>query len=196
MANVTHLGGIRPIKKYSGEPWSGAFNVYNIDAGYATAAYVGDMVSQPAAPTGNTAATRQLVEVTAAAVTNLRLVGAIVGFAPDPTNLARPYHLCYTDQEVYVCDDIDMVFEAEEDGVTTPIATASLGLNIEIINGTPNTYSGCSAMLLDSNTVATTATLPFRLQSLVERTNNAIGTRAHWLVTMVQTYKMQTLGIA
>ena len=65
---------------------------------------------------------------------------------------------------VLVADHPLQLYLAQEDGDTTPIAAASVGLNIAMISThTGNTTTGRSKQELDSNTVNTTATLALRL---------------------------------
>lgn len=63
---------------------------------------------------------------------------------------------------VLVADHPEQLFVAQEDGDTTPIAAASIGLNADIISGTlcaPNATTGLSTQEIDSNTVNTTTAL-------------------------------------
>jgi len=65
---------------------------------------------------------------------------------------------------VLVADHPLQLYLAQEDGDTTPIAAASVGLNIAMISThTGNTTTGRSKQELDSNTTNTTATLALRL---------------------------------
>jgi hypothetical protein len=64
---------------------------------------------------------------------------------------------------VLVADHPQQLYVAQEDGDTSSIAVADMGLNIEAIGITADAYTGRSIMELDSNTVANTATLAFRL---------------------------------
>ncbi len=76
-----------------------------------------------------------------------------------------------------IADDPRQLFIAQEDGDTTPIAAASVGLNVDAIHThTPTAKNNyLSKMELDSNTVHTTATLALRI---------------------VQSYKDDTVGSA
>ena len=76
-----------------------------------------------------------------------------------------------------IADDPRQLALAQEDGDTTPIAAASIGLNADAISThTPSAKNGyLSKMEIDSNTVNTTATLALRI---------------------VQSYKDDTVGSA
>ena len=75
-----------------------------------------------------------------------------------------------------IADHPDQLFLAQEDGDTTPIAAASVGLNADAISThTGNTTTGLSKMEIDSDSVNTTNTLALRI---------------------VQSYKGDTVGSA
>jgi len=74
-----------------------------------------------------------------------------------------------------IADDPMQTFLVQEDGVTTPIAAASIGLNCDAISThTGSTTTGRSKMELDSDTVATTDTLAMRVVASYK--DDAVGT--------------------
>ena len=62
-----------------------------------------------------------------------------------------------------IADHPDQLYVAAEDGVTSSLIAADMGLAIDAIGTTGSTVTGRSYMMLDSNTMATTATLAFLL---------------------------------
>lgn len=82
---------------------------------------------------------------------------------------------------VYYINDPNAQFLAQTGGSTSVgLTTASVGLNLQFAYGTGNTANGISGAYLDMNstTGTTTATLPFRLVSLVTAPPGAPGTAA------------------
>jgi hypothetical protein len=82
------------------------------------------------------------------------------------------------DVEAYVVDDPNAQFlvQSSDGGGTDPVAFANIGEYINIAVGTGNTATGISGMTVDVNTLATTATLPFRIVGLVQNPPGANGT--------------------
>jgi hypothetical protein len=62
-----------------------------------------------------------------------------------------------------IADHPQQVYVAQEDGDTSSIVAANVGLSVEAVGTTGNTTTGRSYMEIDSNTVAATATLALRL---------------------------------
>lgn len=80
--------------------------------------------------------------------------------------------------EVYVVNDPNAKFVAQVGGSTsTGLAVTDIGANVQFAYGTPNTMSGVSGAYIDITvTPTTTATLPFRVVSLVTDPPGANGT--------------------
>jgi hypothetical protein len=171
MANTNRVNGFRPVKHLNGAPYNGMFNKYVVAAADATAIYVGDLVKTDGAGDLVTG----LPTVTRAAATNV-VRGVVVGFEPDPTALNVPlYRAASTRRIVYVADNPDLIFEAQEDGDTTPIAVASIGLNASMISTSGgDTITGSSGMQIDSTSASTTATLELKLLGTVPRADNEV----------------------
>ena len=194
MANTNRVNGFRPVKHLNGSPYNGAFNKYVVVAADATAIYVGDLVKTDGAGDLTTG----LPTVTRAAATNV-VRGAVVGFEHDPTALDTPgpqRRAASTRRIVYVCDQPDVIFEAQEDGDTTPIAVASIGLNASLISTSGgDTLTGASGMQIDSSSASTTATLELKLLGVVQRADNELVTAGQaytrWLV-MINAHELNS----
>ncbi len=198
MPNVDRPRGLSPIKHMNGNPYNGEFNIYFVPVADATYdIFVGDLLQFGAGadPTGKYPLCSQYV----AAETDV--VGVCVGFGDSPkvmanvSNLSLRYRVKATDKYIAVVDDPDVIFRIQEDGVTTPVAEASVGLNAEIIVGAGVAATGISGMELDSDTVAATATLPLRILRLDPAEDNALGAYADWLVLLNTNYHRNTTGI-
>lgn len=163
MANIDAPFGLRPIRHKSGAPYNGACTPYYVLSTYGTALFIGDPVIKVAGGS-NTAA----VEAPGAGSFNIgvlpsiekatagdgnRITGAIVGFAPLPSNLEYKHNPASTARVVYVADDPDLVFEIQADGA---IAAASMGLNAVLIY----THSGSTTTGLSGVELDTTSDVP------------------------------------
>ena len=169
MANVDKVVGFRPFRYSGGSPYNGACNKYVIPAADGQATMVGDLVTLYT--TGDDATGLRCVTRLATDSTNC--VGVVVGFEVDPTNLNTPqYRVASTRRIVLVADDPDMLLVGQEDGDTDPLESADIGQNVNIVATAGNTTTGASGMEIDSNTHATTATLPLKLMEFVQTPDN------------------------
>lgn len=87
------------------------------------------------------------------------------------------------DVEAYVVNDPNAKFVAQSDA--TGIAFADINANIGFAIGTGNSATGISGAYLDTSTLNTTNTLPFRVVSLVKNPPGSQGTDAgayNWAV--------------
>ena len=181
MANNDTRFGLRPIRHRNGAAYNGAFSAYYVPSTYATALFIGDVVTKTGtANTANVSAPGagdfvigSLPEVnkTAAGDGNA-ITGVIVGFAPDPDNLGRIYNPASTERVVYVADDPDLVFEVQADGA---IPATSIGLNAVLIyTHAGSTTSGLSGAELDttSDAPAADASNQLTIQRMVNRVDN------------------------
>lgn len=182
MANIDAPKGFVPIRHLNGSPWNGQTRVFLIPSTDATAVFVGDLVK--IAGSAGTAGTvvngldcegMQTCALATAGTTGQDLIGAVVGFLPDPTALQNKYRLASTNRIALVVADYDVVYEAQEDAVSSNLAAADIGLNIPYSTTAGNTTTGVSKMALVSASKATTATLPLKLLGLVKRPDNAFG---------------------
>jgi len=208
MANSDSPFGLMPVRTLQGSPYNSSMaNAYFIAAGDATATFVGDLMMLAATGTANASAitfasmngidigTAQSVRQ-AAASADAEIVGVVVGFEPNRDDLSKQYRVASTERIVYICDNPDMIYHIQESG---NIGAASAGLNADITVGTGSTVSGKSAMELDSDTEATTATLPLRiLQGAQIADNDVSASNAVWEVMInagIHLYR-QTTGVA
>lgn len=181
MANTDNAFGMRPVRHRNGAAYNGAFNPYYVPSTYATALFIGDAVTKTGtsntthvtAPGAGAFIPGSLPEVnkTAAGDGNA-ITGVIVGFAADPNGLERTYNPASTARVVYVCDDPDVVFEIQADGV---VAVTDVGLNAVLIyTNSGSTVTGLSGAELDtsSDVPAADASNQLTIQRVVNRGDN------------------------
>lgn len=190
MANVSKPSGLKPVGYLSGSPWNGQARMYYVPVANATALYVGDPVTRLTASADANGVPSVAIGVAGSAICGV-IVGivvasagvSLVGSTIDLTTRSLPVS---TAGYVLVADDPSIIFEVEE-GTTasaagTALTASAVGNNANfIVIAGSHTY-GDSGTLLDNATEATTATLNLKLLGLVQREDNAFGTRAKWLV--------------
>lgn len=183
MANVDRPRGLRPIKHLNGSPWNGRVTHYLVTD--TAAMYVGDIVKHSGtAGAAGAFVYGQSVEgmpvcarCTDGTGTTDTPLGVVVGFLPlQPLQDVNYKAADGTDRIALVCDDPNVIFEAQEDAATTPIAAASVGLNIMFSTTAGSTVTGESGMEIISTQVAATTTHPLRIVGLVKRPDNALNT--------------------
>ena len=183
MANIAAPKGFIPVRHTNGSPWNGVATPYLIPAADATAVFIGDPVKHAGSSgaaglyvSGMNCEGMATASRDESGTTGQGFVGVVVGFLPDPTNLALKHRSASTNRIALVCTDPTTIYEVQEDGVTTPIAAASVGLNCAITTTAGSTTTGVSAMVLTSVSVAVTATLPVKIIGLVQRPDVTLST--------------------
>lgn len=192
MANADTPAGFRPVMHRNGAPYTGAFRVYSVAAGYGTALMIGDLVIL--AGTSQTINGRVLSDVERCATGGVT-IGPIVGVKPDTQESLR-YRAASTLREVYVADDPDLLFEIQEGSSGTALTANDAGLNVDYVVASGSTVTGLSGTQINNATEATTNTLDLHLVGPVARADNAIGYSCKWLVTFNRhQYRNQVAGI-
>lgn len=183
MANVMNPRGFEPKRHLNGSPYNGQNQEFLIPSSDATAVFVGDIVktagSAGAAATfvnGRNCEGMQTVALATAGTTGQDIVGVVVGFLPDVTDLTAKHRKASTNRIALVCTDPTVIYEVQEDADTTPLAAADVGLNISYTTTAGSATTGLSKMAIDSSAKATTATLPLKIVGLVPRPDNAFNT--------------------
>lgn len=192
MANVSKPAGLTPVQYLNGAPWNQAANTYCIPANDTNAYAIGDPMIMAGSADANGVPT---VTLATAGVGNQVLgpivsgAGALVYGGQFGAPQESPVVIPATKTRAYyvaICDDPNIIFEAQEDGLGGVIAVTSVGLNIDLIAGTNNGY--VSGWLLDSSTVAAGATLQCKLWKAAQRIDNALGTSCKWWVQINNHY--------
>lgn len=180
MPNSNAPTGLSPKRYRNGAPFVGPLRRYFHPATDAVALFVGDpvIIAGSADGDGTPTATR------ATAASAGRITGVVVGFEPNATINAAGYGAASTAFYALVCDDPNVLYEIQEDGVGGSLAATSVGLNADLIAASGSTATKQSGFMLDSSTAAVTATLQLRIVQLEQRADNEIGTTAKWLVAI------------
>lgn len=194
MANVNRPSGLSPVKMITGAPYNGQANLYSIDAAYTTALYIGDPVIS-----SGTADTNGIAGITLAAATG-PIRGVIVGLSDQADGMAlvtnnnityRPAAAQTGTWYAMVVDDPNVVFEVQEHSNGTQLAATEVGLNQVLYLAAGNGYvSGWMLASATDATPAVTATLQVRLLGLAQRSGNAFGAYAKWLV-MINAHELR-----
>ena len=175
---ATVLKGFRPVKHMNGSPFNGQVNRYMISATDSQVTNIGDLVvlSDNAALTDAQGFGVYPAVERAASATSSAIVGAIVGFEVDYTNLnAGAYRAATTRRVALVADSPDLIFAVPQDGTGGVVAAASVGLNVSLVIGTgASTAPYASTMMVDSSEVATDATDPLQIMGVVASPDNDV----------------------
>lgn len=200
MASV--LAGFRPVKHMNGSAYNGQINRYMISASDAQATNVGDLVvlSDNAALVDTAGFGVYPAVERAASATSSPIVGAIVGFEPDYSNLnTGMYRAASTRRVALVADAPDLIFEVPQDGTGGVVAAASVGLNVSLVIGSGATTAPyASTMMVDSSEVDTTATDPLQIVGIVASPDNdeTSTSRPAALLVRINTHAFNAAGIA
>jgi hypothetical protein len=196
------LPGFRPVKHLTGAPYNGQVNRYMISASDSQATNVGDLVQlsdNDALVDAQGFGVYPAVERIGSG-TSVPIVGVIVGFEPDYSNLnAGNFRAASTRRIVLVADSPDLLLAAPQDAVGGVVAAASVGLNVAINLGTAATAAPwASGMSVDSSTVATTNTLPLQIVGVTAAPDNDVTSTARpaELLVRINTHAFKAAGVA
>lgn len=201
------VAGFRPVKHLTGAPYNGQLNRYMVSASDAQAINVGDFVTLASATdaiidpvTGGVFPAVIRAGTTAA----VAILGSVVGFEPDYTNLnASNYRAASTRRVVLVADSPDLIFAASQSGtVGAQIAAASVGLNVALVTGTVSTSGNvASTQQVSSASVTTTSTYPLKLVGITAAPDNqdltSAAARSAEVLVMINTHQFapSTAGV-
>lgn len=200
MASV--LTGFRPVKHMNGSAYNGQVNRYMISASDTQVTNVGDLVqlSDNAALVDTAGFGVYPAVERIGSGTAVPIVGVIVGFEVDYSNLNNgPVRAASTRRVALVADASDIIFAAPQDGTGGVVAAASVGLNVAINLGTAgSTAPWASGMVVDSSTVATTATLPLQIMGVTAAPDNdeTSTARPAELLVRINTHAFNAAGLA
>lgn len=191
MANVNKPFGLRPVGNLSATGAQKQYG-YQIQAGYATAIYQGDLV---------VVYDGYIIKYDAS--THAAPTGVFNGVQyNDPTRADKPTWKNYYPGNItpniglIVCevlDDPSQLFLIQASGTPTQ---ASIGKNADPVAATTgSTTTGVSAGLLDTATIAKTAALTFKIVGLSEQADNEMGQYAVLVVKLNQ-HQYGSVGVA
>ena len=187
MANATGAFGLRPVCHFNGAPWNGATVTCYAEDSYATALFIGDPVLVTAT-TAERDTTLERPTINKSAGTDGTIVlGAIVAFDPDPTNLTLQYRPASTNRVCHVCMGHDVVFEIRGDGGGTPDKNIIWNNAVMIATSTGSTTTGLSGMHLDEGTTTAPSanqSYPLIIVGKSSRPDNETGTSMLYRVVL------------
>lgn len=185
MANTSRPFGFKPVRYLSAAVFNGQSELYGFSASMSSNAYKGDVVYFDSTHrcTGLTDIYVPMVPVVqpaVAALTTNVIRGVITGFTAAPefnmtatASLGTLYHPASTAGYVWVVEDPEVVFEAEESGNSyTSITSNAVNKVIDIVYTAGNQTSGISKVKPDATTVVTNAVKPFRVLRYTQRPDN------------------------
>lgn len=186
MANVSRVFGFRPVKHFTGAPYNGQANIYEVSVSETIPIFVGDLVvrSTNASTSGLVTVASLSAAATANDVTSGVCVGAVVGVINaklDPLNgtmtagsiaLDTPqYAAASTKSYVLVADSPDIIFETQSTG---SYALADIGLNADVgcLATTNPLITGVSGMYVNATAPTASASRPLHVVGYVKRPDN------------------------
>ena len=186
MANVSRVNGFKPVKHFTGAPYNGQANIYEVSVSETIPIFVGDLVVR-----STNASTSGLVTVkslSAAATANDVVAGVVLGAVVGVVNskldpldgkmtagniaLDTPqYAPASTKSFVLVADSPEIIYEVES---TASFALADIGLNgdVGVLANTQSLVTGNSPMYVNATAPTASATRPVHIVGYVKRPDN------------------------
>jgi len=187
MANVSRVNGFKPVKHFTGAPYNGQANIYEVSVSETVPIFVGDLVvrSTNASTSGLVTVKSLSASTSANDVTAGVCLGAVVGIVNpkmDPLDgtmsagsitLDTPqYAPASTKSFVLVCDAPDVIYEVQS---TASFALADIGLNADVgvlaVSGN-GAVTGNSGMYVNATAPTASATRPVHVVGYVKRPDN------------------------
>jgi len=159
MASTASPYGLRPVKKLGGQPWNNGMTTYQIDSGYGTDIFCGDVVKLVAGGTIEKATNTNDAPANG-------LLGVFMGCWYTDASMGTVHKNWYDASAVsvqayaLVVDDPDVVFAVQADG---SVALTETGANAIFIQGSGSETTGMSGVKIDADGTNTTATFPLKI---------------------------------
>lgn len=186
MANISRVNGFKPVKHFTGAPYTGQATLYEFAAGETVPLFVGDLVvrSTEASTSGLVTVKSLSASTSANDVTSGVIVGAVVGIMNSKLDrldgsmstgsivLDTPqYAVAGTKAYVLVCDAADIIYEVQS---TASYALADIGLNADVgcLATSGLTTTGTSGMYVNATSPSASATRPLHVVGYVKRVDN------------------------
>jgi hypothetical protein len=191
MPNLNRPFGLRFHSMLTGDAANVSIRRYRISHDLeAHAIFVGDPVAIIQAGSGgpadqnlNQMSGMKYVERAAGTDAN-PIVGVVVGFAYDPTNLSSVYYPAAStaDRDVFVCDDPNALFEIQSD--VTGITAAQANMNCVMTMTAGSTVTGISQVVA-TGPVTASATMPLKIMGFVQTPTNDLSSGEEHYVRIV-----------
>jgi len=187
MANISRVNGFKPVKHFTGAPYNGQANIYEVSVSETVPVFVGDLVvrSTNASTSGLVTVKSLSAAATANDVVAGVVLGAVVGIVNpklDPVDgtmsagsiaLDTPqYSPAATKTFVLVADAPDIIYEVQATG---SFALADIGLNADVgvLAAAGNgLVTGTSGMYVNATAPTASATRPVHVVGYVKRPDN------------------------
>lgn len=203
MANTSRVFGFKPVKHFSGAPYNGQANIYEVSASETVPIGVGDFVVR-----STNASTSGLVTVKSLSahatdandVTAGVIVGSVVGVLNSKLNpdgkmsagsiaLDTPQYVpAGTAAYVLVADSPDIIFETQS---TASFALADIGLNADVgvlAVASGLSVTGTSGMYVNATSPTASATRPVHVVGYVKRVDNEAPAAYNKLLVQITTH--------
>lgn len=190
MANSDSPQGLVPVRDKNGKPYNGAGNLYHVAVGDAQVIAAGD----PVLVTGTSDANGIPTVTRATAGATNYSTGVMMGLTNGEGTLTRDDGLVtttLTSQYILVCDDPDVVFEAQ---CNVGFAVTDMSANADFVAAAANTL-GTSQFEVDSTSFGVGNTKQLKVIGLSRKVNNEVGTNAKILVMFNLHSQRNALGV-
>lgn len=200
MANTSNPRGLVPVRYRNGSSWDGKVTPYYLGTGVG-AVYIGDPLILSG--TANAAEISRIGgrfrpgalpgAVLATAGSDNPIAGIVTGFMPLHRD-SEIYGVASTERIALVSDDVNVVYQVQDDGSGSGLGIATVGLNADLVaGGGGSTVTGLSSWQLDATTPNTTANFQVKIlniSNIIDRENNldedyitwdVVINRSHWL---------------
>lgn len=203
MANTSRVNGFKPVKHFSGAPYNGQANIYEVSASESVPIFVGDFVvrSTNASTTGLVTVKSLSASANANDVVAGVIIGCVVGVINsklDPVDgkmtagsiaLDTPQYVpASTGGYILVADSPDLIFEAQ---ATASFALADIGLNADVgvlaVAGN-GAVTGNSGMYVNSTAPTASATRPVHVVGYVKRPDNEAPAANNKILVQITTH--------
>ena len=205
MANTKAPRGFVPVRYRDGSAWNGATNMYHIPSTDTNQYNPGDVVLTAATGADANGIPDVIKNTTGTGVVRGVVVGCLLANPRQPSIQGTNLDLTVQnipatktrDYYVLVVDDPAVIYQIQDDGITTAnLVAASVGLNASFTVTNPTAPQQNSATVLLSSSFAVTAGLTVKIFGLSQLPNNSFGAYATWDV-MINQHEFQgnTAGI-
>lgn len=205
MANFIQPRGFVPARYMNGAAWSGGANMYYIPATDTNQYNPGDVVLTAAVGADANGIPAVTKNTTGTGVVRGVVIGCLVANPNNPSLVGTNLDLTVQSipavktkaYYVLVVDDPKVVFQIQDDGITTAnLVAASVGLNASFTVTNPTAPAQNSATVLLSSSFAVTAALTVKIFGLSQIPNNSFGPNATWDVIFNQhEFQGNTAGV-
>lgn len=200
MSTAVSTRGMIPVKLLGGQPYNGAVTHYPITSTYDVSIFKGDIVEIAPTDVSTTLDSGDISRMTHdAAMPNM--LGVFMGCAYTDATMGFihrqywPAGQIATDAVAYICDDPDVIYEVQSDGI---VLRTDVGENFEMVEALAGqTSTGNSRVQLANGTAGTAATLPLNLIGFPDRVGSTVGDAYTDCLVRLVTHRHRTLaGIA